>query len=68
MAARGRDPARAARDLAAHAAWRASYIPNGRALESEVQPEIEQGKVFVQGPDRKGHAVVILDAGKHFPR
>ena len=48
LRARGWDPARAARDLAAHAAWRAQFAPLGRVQESEVAREIAQGKVFLQ--------------------
>jgi hypothetical protein len=67
LAARGWDPRRAARDLAAHASWRAELVgPRGRVLDAEVANEIQQGKVLVQGPDRAGRGVVILIGGNHY--
>ncbi|GBG00119.1 hypothetical protein Rsub_12730 [Raphidocelis subcapitata] len=67
LAARGWDPARAARDLAAHAAWRAEFVRHGRVRECEVSREIGQRKLFVQGVDYRGRAVTILKAGNHIP-
>lgn len=67
LAARSWDPARAAHDLAAHAAWRADMIPNGRVHESEVARELAQEKVLIQGLDRHGRAVAILVGGNHVP-
>ncbi|KIY95497.1 hypothetical protein MNEG_12466 [Monoraphidium neglectum] len=68
LRARGWDPAKAGRDLAAHAAWRAEFVPGGRIQEAEVANEIAQGKVFLQGPDRNGRGISIFIGGKHFPR
>ncbi|GBF97515.1 hypothetical protein Rsub_10438 [Raphidocelis subcapitata] len=67
LAARGWDPARAARDLAAHAEWRAAYCPRGRVLDCEIAGQLNQQKVFIQGLDRCGRAVVILAVANHIP-
>ncbi|KIY99951.1 hypothetical protein MNEG_8006 [Monoraphidium neglectum] len=66
----GRDwePARAARDLAAHAAWRAQYAPQGRVLDCEVANELAQNKVLIQGLDRNGRAVIMVLGAQHVPR
>lgn len=67
LAARSWSPARAARDLAAHAAWRAELVgPRGRVLEGDVPNEIAQRKVLVQGPDRRGRGIIILNSGNHY--
>jgi len=67
LAARSWSPARAARDLAAHAAWRAELVgPRGRVLEADVANEIAQRKVLVQGPDRRGRGIIILNSGNHY--
>jgi hypothetical protein len=68
LAARGWDPARAARDLAAHAAWRAETMPDGRVADSEVRNELAQRKVLLQGLDRRGRGVVVFIGGNHAPK
>ncbi|KAI8471339.1 MAG: CRAL-TRIO domain-containing protein [Monoraphidium minutum] len=68
LAARGWDPARAAADLAAHAAWRAGFVPAGRVPASEIARELAQRKVLVQGLDRAGRAVIVLVGGNHVPQ
>ncbi|GBG00596.1 hypothetical protein Rsub_13386 [Raphidocelis subcapitata] len=68
LAARGWDPARAAADLAAHAAWRVANVPAGFVPESEVAAQIAHKKVLMQGNDRHGRPVAILVGGRHIPR
>ncbi|KAI8466429.1 MAG: CRAL-TRIO domain-containing protein [Monoraphidium minutum] len=68
LAARGWDPARAAADLTAHAAWRAGFAPTGRVLDSEVANDVGQGKVVMTGPDRAGRSVLVFIGKNHFPR
>ncbi len=67
LAARGWDPERAAHDLAAHASWRAAFAPAGRIQKCEVEGQLAQDKVMVQGLDRQGRGVVILVGGNHIP-
>jgi len=57
---------RAAQDLTAHAAWRAEHIPNG-VSDAEVAGQIDHKKVFIQGVDRHGRAVIVLVGGNHVP-
>jgi hypothetical protein len=48
LIARKGDGARAAKDLAAHSAWRAALVPLGRILEDdELAPELAQNKVVL---------------------
>ncbi|KAI9176229.1 hypothetical protein LWI28_000118 [Acer negundo] len=41
--------------------WRRSFIPNGSISPSEILNEIAQNKMFLQGFDKKGFAVYVLD-------
>ncbi|KAI8466216.1 MAG: CRAL-TRIO domain-containing protein, partial [Monoraphidium minutum] len=68
LRARSWDPARAARDLASHASWRAAFAPLGRVQEREIPNELAQEKVFMQGPDRRGRGLTIFIGGNHIPR
>jgi hypothetical protein len=68
LAARGHDPARAARDLAAHAEWRAAFVPDGRFADADVANELAQEKVLIQGPCTRGRALLVFNGAKHFPR
>ncbi|GBF97516.1 hypothetical protein Rsub_10439 [Raphidocelis subcapitata] len=60
LAARGWDPARAARDLAAHAEWRAAFCPRGRVLDCEVADDVGQRKALLMGPTESGRSVVVF--------
>ena len=55
-------------DLTAHAAWRSSYVPNGRIDESQVQDNLVEKKAFLQGCDKGGHPVVIIRVREHVPK
>lgn len=59
LIARKGDGARAAKDLAAHSAWRAALVPLGRILEDdELAPELAQNKVVVAAvPDDEDEEV-----------
>jgi hypothetical protein len=68
LAARGHDPHRAAHDLCAHAAWRASFVPQGRVLDSEMERQVAQRKAYVTGPSEvTGAAVVVFCGERHIP-
>lgn len=55
----------AAADLTAHAAWRAAWAPQGRILEAEIGADLQQDKLFLQGTDKQGRGIIILQARKH---
>ncbi|KAL3149954.1 hypothetical protein ABBQ38_013315 [Trebouxia sp. C0009 RCD-2024] len=51
--------------LRSHAAWRKEYVPRGRIQESEVQPELDADKTFLQGCDKLGRPLTICVINKH---
>lgn len=51
--------------IAQHAAWRSSYFPKGRIAEADISNELAANKVFLQGHDHQGHAVVVVMARRH---
>ncbi|OIV97047.1 hypothetical protein TanjilG_11564 [Lupinus angustifolius] len=46
--------------------WRCSFVPNGFISPSEISDELAQGKMFVQGLDKKGRPITVAFAAKHF--
>lgn len=46
--------------------WRRSFVPNGFISPSEIPDELAQGKMFVQGLDKKGRPITVAFAAKHF--
>lgn len=46
--------------------WRHSFVPNGSISPSEIPDDIAQGKMFVQGVDKKGRPITVAFAAKHF--
>ncbi|CAL0327716.1 unnamed protein product [Lupinus luteus] len=46
--------------------WRHSFVPNGFVSLSDIPHELAQGKVFVQGFDKKDRPITIAFAAKHF--
>ncbi|GMH32429.1 hypothetical protein BSKO_00263 [Bryopsis sp. KO-2023] len=65
LVARGNDPSCAEEAIRTHAVWREEYVPNGRISEAEVLNEIRAQKVFLQGHDNKGQALLVVHARKH---
>eukprot|EP00775_Hariotina_reticulata_P011183 gene11183-11333_t len=55
----------AASHIRTHAAWRAAWVPEGRVPESRVAADLAHKKIFLQGADRQGRPVLILQARKH---
>lgn len=51
--------------LRAHATWRQEYVPLGRIQESEIQPELDAEKTFLQGCDKLGRPLSICVINKH---
>ncbi|KAL0037273.1 hypothetical protein WJX79_009391 [Trebouxia sp. C0005] len=54
---------KAEKRLRAHAQWRKEYVPLGRIEESEILPELEADKTFLQGCDKNptGKTCAIFD-------
>lgn len=46
--------------------WRRSFVPNGFISPSEIPDELAQGKMFMQGLDKKGRPITVAFAAKHF--
>ncbi|KAI5076620.1 hypothetical protein GOP47_0008685 [Adiantum capillus-veneris] len=66
LRARAMHVPRAAKMLAEHQRWRASFVPLGFISESEVESELAQGKVSLQGVSKKtGHPLLIMLARHH---
>lgn len=58
--------AAAQHDLAAHAKWRAAYVPEGRILEEDVgDDEFNQDKSFLPGYDKAGRPLSIVRVKNH---
>ncbi|XP_058092900.1 patellin-2-like isoform X2 [Magnolia sinica] len=45
--------------------WRRAAIPNGLISESEVQNQLAEKKMFMQGFDKKGRRIGLVFGGKH---
>ncbi|GFR53266.1 hypothetical protein Agub_g16048 [Astrephomene gubernaculifera] len=65
LVARKGDVKEAARDLRAHAAWRAEYVPNGCISEEDVRDDLEQDKGFLPGYDKEGRPVCVVIVSRH---
>ncbi|XP_042497164.1 phosphatidylinositol transfer protein 3-like [Macadamia integrifolia] len=48
--------------------WRHSFVPSCSISESEIQDQLSQNKLFMQGLDKKGRPIVIVFSAKHFPK
>ncbi|XXG78264.1 hypothetical protein AAC387_Pa08g2242 [Persea americana] len=47
--------------------WRRAAVPNGFISESEVKNQCTERKLFVQGFDKKGRRIGVLQLAKHSP-
>ncbi|KAJ4748471.1 Sec14p-like phosphatidylinositol transfer family protein [Rhynchospora pubera] len=45
--------------------WRRKAVPNGFISESEIQNELSQRKLFMQGFDKVGRPIVVCSLAKH---
>lgn len=45
--------------------WRREAIPNGYISESEIQNQIAENKMFMQGFDKKGRPIGVVFGSKH---
>ncbi|XP_073106573.1 CRAL-TRIO domain-containing protein YKL091C isoform X2 [Elaeis guineensis] len=46
--------------------WRREAVPNGFISEAEVQNELIQKKIFMQGFDKMGRPIVVSFAARHY--
>ncbi|CAH1423097.1 unnamed protein product [Lactuca virosa] len=46
--------------------WRKTFTPEGSICVSEVQNEIAQNKMFMQGSDKNGRPITVVFGGRHF--
>ncbi|XP_076898160.1 sec14 cytosolic factor-like [Bidens hawaiensis] len=46
--------------------WRKAFFPNGSIPVSNVQNEIAQNKMFMQGSDKIGRPITVVFGGRHF--
>ena len=67
LRARDLDIGRACAMFLKYLKWRRTSVPNGFISASEIQNEIEQNKMFMQGLDKQGRPITVLFAGRHFP-
>jgi len=55
----------ATKALAKHAQWRSAFVPRTRIHDNEISGELEANKVFLQGCNQQGHALLIVLARRH---
>eukprot|EP00262_Sarcandra_glabra_P016815 TRINITY_DN5593_c2_g1_i1.p1 TRINITY_DN5593_c2_g1~~TRINITY_DN5593_c2_g1_i1.p1 ORF type:complete len:246 (-),score=46.59 TRINITY_DN5593_c2_g1_i1:252-989(-) len=67
LVARSMDPEKAAKMFVQWEKWRAGFVPLGYISDHEVPDELESRKICLQKPSKDGHAVIIVQASKHFP-
>ncbi|XP_076904457.1 CRAL-TRIO domain-containing protein YKL091C-like [Bidens hawaiensis] len=46
--------------------WRKTFVPDGSIPVSDVQNEIAQNKMFMQGSDKIGRPIIVVFGGRHF--
>lgn len=46
--------------------WRKTFVPNGSISVSEIQNELAQNKMFMQGTDKSGRLITVVFGGRHY--
>ena len=67
LVAREWDVAAAHKSIVEHASWRQYQVPGGRVREARVAGPLSDNKVFLQGVDAQGRAVLVIQARRHRP-
>lgn len=67
MVARDLDIEKASAMFLKYLKWRRAAVPNGFISESEVKNQCTERKLFVQGFDKKGRRIGVLQLAKHSP-
>lgn len=65
LRARSWDVDRAYASIIKHAEWRATNMPGGKVDEATIANELACEKVYLQGCDRKGRPIMIIQVKKH---
>lgn len=66
LRARDQDVEKAATMFLKYLAWKRTFIPNGQISIHEIQNEIAQNKLFMQGFDKQGRPITVILGSKHF--
>ncbi|KAL2559976.1 Sec14p-like phosphatidylinositol transfer family protein [Forsythia ovata] len=67
LRARDLDPDKASAMFLKYLYWRKEFVPNGFISLSEIQNDIAQNKLFMQGHDKTGSPIIIALSGRHKP-
>ncbi|CAL5440570.1 unnamed protein product [Camellia sinensis] len=46
--------------------WRRTFVPDGFISALEIQNDLAQNKMFLQGMDKKGRPITVAFGGRHF--
>ncbi|CAL5440560.1 unnamed protein product [Camellia sinensis] len=46
--------------------WRRTFVPNGFIFALEIQNDLVQNKMFLQGVNKKGRPITVVFGGRHF--
>ncbi|TKY73718.1 Random slug protein 5 [Spatholobus suberectus] len=65
LRARSLDVEKASAMFLKYMKWKRSFVPNGYISPSEIAEDIAQGKMYVQGIDKKGRPITVAFAAKH---
>ncbi|RDX95279.1 Random slug protein 5, partial [Mucuna pruriens] len=66
LRARSLDVEKASAMFLKYLKWKRTFVPNGFISPSEIAEDLAQGKMYVQGVDKKGRPIAIAFAAKHF--
>ncbi|KAL5979621.1 hypothetical protein ACLOJK_019532 [Asimina triloba] len=66
LRARDLDVKKASCQFLKYLKWRQAFVPKGFISEPEIEKQLADGKVFMQGCDKKGRCIVIIFGAKHF--
>ncbi|KAG6489920.1 hypothetical protein ZIOFF_051201 [Zingiber officinale] len=66
LKARDLDIEKASSQFLKYLKWKRTAVPNGFIAKEEVENELSQKKIFVQGVDKARRPIAVLFAAKHF--
>lgn len=66
LRARDLDIEKASAMLLKYLKWKKTAVPNGFISETDIQNELAQTKVFMQGRDKAGRPIGVVFGAKHF--
>lgn len=65
LRARDLDIEKASAMLLKYLKWKRTFVPKGCISTSEIQNEIAQNKMFMQGVDKRGRPIAVVFGGRH---